>query len=190
MATDFSFWSGKQGAHSEAPPDPVQEDPGSIWNLTLDNAHESEAVGPDSWRSIGKGTDTQSMNTQSVFENSSGKEQPHSGEFSGCTFDSSPQFNRMNQISNTPSSAGDQSRAVDLRPEVFKESYPSIFKMVEVLESTRASKPRDLEVQICISDSISVVSDSVGYSCNYCHEPANSSYEIEFYAVRFPHFFL
>ncbi|KAG0554781.1 hypothetical protein KC19_12G118400 [Ceratodon purpureus] len=144
--SDFTFWSGKQSADAGAPPDPVQEDSGSVWNLSLDHAYESEAVGPELWRSMGKGpADIHSTNALNFVENLSGKEQPHSGEFSGCTFDSSPQFNRMNaQISNIPFSAGDQSRAVDLRPEVFKESYPSIFKMVEVLEN-RASKSRDLE---------------------------------------------
>ena len=135
------------GADPGPHPDPVHEDPGSVWNLTLDQAHDSEAVGPDSWRSMGAGATVHPMNKMSVVENSSGKEQPHSEELSGCTFDSTPQFNRVSQFGNVSLSPGDQSRAADMRPEAFKESYPSIFKMVEVLES-RASKSRDLEVRV------------------------------------------
>jgi hypothetical protein len=66
----------------------------------------------------------------------------------------------VSQFGNVSLSPGDQSRAADMRPEVFKESYPSIFKMVEVLES-RASKSRDLEVRVERCYEFTLHSDSV-----------------------------
>ena len=95
------------------------------------------------------------MNITNVIENSSGKEQRYAGELSGCAFDSSLQFNQMSHFGSGYLSAGDQSRAANLRPEVFKESYPSICKMVEVLES-RVSKPLDLEVRVEMLNRVSL----------------------------------
>lgn len=85
------------------------------------------------------------MNIINITENSSGKE--HSEDFSGtCTFESSAQFTQTSQPGNVISLPSVSASAVDVRPEVFKEAYPSIYKMVEVLER-RAIKSSDLEVR-------------------------------------------
>jgi len=84
------------------------------------------------------------MNTINIAEKSFGREL--SGDFSGCTFESSAPFAQTSHPGNATSLPSVPASAVDMRPEVFKETYPSIFKMVEVLES-RATKSRDMEVR-------------------------------------------
>jgi len=82
--------------------------------------------------------------SSNITEDLFGRE--HSGDFSGCTFESSAPFTQTSHPGNVTSLPAIASSVSDMRPEVFKETYPSIFKMVEVLES-RAMKSRDMEVR-------------------------------------------
>lgn len=85
------------------------------------------------------------MNMINLTENLPGKE--HSGVFSGCTFESSAPFTQPSYPGNVTTLPPVPPSLGDMRPEVFKEAYPNIYKMVEVLES-RATTSRDLEVCI------------------------------------------
>lgn len=126
--SEFTFWAGEQsGAPSEPAPD---NDPGG-WNFPPNQ--------PEGGDSMTKEATHQLMKMKNSAENSSGGE--HSGDFSGCTFESPAQFTHVSQPGNLTALPG----WADMRPEVFKETYPSIVKMVEVLES-RARKSSDHEV--------------------------------------------
>lgn len=127
--SEFTFWAGEQSA---APSEPAPDnDPGG-WNFPSNQLEGSRD-------SMTKQATHQLMIMKNAAESLSGGE--HSGDFSGCTFESPAQLTHVSHPGNLTALPG----WADMRPEVFKETYPSIVKMVEVLES-RARKSSDEEV--------------------------------------------
>lgn len=131
ILSEFTFWAGEQSEPSEPAPD---NDPGG-WNFPSNQ--------PEGRDSMTKEATHQLMKMKNTAENLSGGE--HSGDFSGCTFESPAQLTPVSHPGNLTALPAISAGWADMRPEVFKETYPSIVKIVEVLES-RARKSSDQEV--------------------------------------------